>query len=171
MDGAVMNSGQEFTPDVADTRALRDALGQFATGVTVITTRTDAGPLGITANSFSALSLDPPLVMWAPGKFSRRFAAFAEAEHFAIHVLAAEQLDVAQHFAADGQDFALPGLVTGLGDVPLLPGCLARFECARHAVHPGGDHAIVVGHVLRVCTRAGDGLTFFRGQYGRLDAT
>lgn len=165
-----MTTEQEFMPEAAQGRAFRDALGLFATGVTVITTQTEAGPLGITANSFSALSLDPALVMWAPGKFSRRFEAFAEAPYFAIHVLEAGQLPVAEHFAAKGADFDLPDIGTGMGGVPLLPGCLARFECARHAVYPGGDHAIVVGRVLRVRMRDGDGLSFFRGQYGRIDA-
>jgi flavin reductase (DIM6/NTAB) family NADH-FMN oxidoreductase RutF len=169
MDGAIM-SEQSFTPDPAHQRDFRDALGRFATGVTVVTTRTAEGPVGITANSFAALSLEPALVMWAPGRFSRRFAAFAEAEHFAIHILAADQLPMAQHFAANGYDFALPDLVAGLGAVPLLPGCLARFECARHAVYPGGDHAIVVGEVLRVSTQPGAGLSFFSGGYGAIDA-
>lgn len=169
MDGAMM-SETSFTPDAAHQRAFRDALGRFATGVTVITTRTDAGPLGITANSFAALSLDPALVMWAPGKFSRRFEAFADAEHFAIHVLAEDQLPLARHFAANGGDFNLPGLSEGAGRVPLLPGCLARFECLRHAVHPGGDHAIVVGRVTQVSTRSGAGLSFFAGHYGAIDA-
>ena len=169
MDGTPM-SEQVFTPDTAHQRAFRDALGHFATGVTVITTHSDKGPLGITANSFAALSLDPALVMWAPARFSRRFDAFAEASHFAIHVLAEDQLWLARHFARDGLDFALDGVGEGVGGVPLLPGCLARFECARHAVHPGGDHAIVVGEVLRVQAREGAGLSFFAGQYGRIDA-
>ncbi len=168
MDGTIMTEAS-FTPDAAHQRDFRDALGRFATGVTVITTQTETGPMGITANSFAALSLEPALVMWAPGKFSRRFEAFAQAEYFAIHVLAADQLALAQHFAANGMDFDLPDLRIGLGDVPLLPGCLARFECARHALHPGGDHAIVVGEVLRVQTRSGAGLSFFSGSYGAID--
>jgi flavin reductase (DIM6/NTAB) family NADH-FMN oxidoreductase RutF len=169
MDGAIM-SEQSFTPDAAHQRAFRDALGRFATGVTVVTTHTAEGPVAITANSFAALSLEPALVMWAPGRFSRRFAAFAEAEYFAIHILAADQLPLAQHFAANGYDFTLPDVTEGLGNAPLLPGCLARFECARHAVYPGGDHAIVVGEVLRVCTAPGAGLSFFSGGYGRVEA-
>jgi flavin reductase (DIM6/NTAB) family NADH-FMN oxidoreductase RutF len=159
-----------FTPDAAHKRDFRDALGRFATGVTVITTRTETGPIGITANSFAALSLDPALVMWAPGKFSRRFDAFAEAEHFAIHVLAEDQLALARHFAANGGDFDLPEICEGAGGVPLLPDCLARFECQRHAVYPGGDHVIVVGRVTRVSTRRGAGLSFFSGHYGAIDA-
>ncbi len=169
MDGAMMTE-TSFTPDAAHQRAFRDALGRFATGVTVVTTRTDHGPLGITANSFAALSLDPALVMWAPGKFSRRFGAFAEAPCFAIHVLAEDQLALAEHFAANGSDFDLPDLVESADGVPLLANCLARFECQRHAVYPGGDHAIVVGQVTQVSTRDGAGLSFFAGQYGRIDA-
>ncbi|MCL1629127.1 flavin reductase family protein [Roseibaca sp. V10] len=161
-------SEQVFTPDAEHQRALRDALGRFATGVTVVTTQTADGPVGITANSFAALSLEPALVMWAPGRFSRRFEIFDRATHFAIHVMAEDQLDVARHFARDGFDFSLPGIEAGLGDAPLLPGCLARFECARHAVYPGGDHAIVVGEVLRVTTREGAGLSFFGGAYGSI---
>jgi len=168
MDGAIMSEAS-FTPDAAHQRDFRDALGRFATGVTVITTQTPTGPLGITANSFAALSLDPPLVMWAPGKFSRRFDAFAEARHFAIHVLGADQLPLAQRFAANGSDFALPDVSVGLGGAPLLSDCLARFECLRHAVHPGGDHAIVVGEVLRVYSQSGPGLSFFSGNYGAID--
>lgn len=169
MDG-VMMSEQSFVPGAQTTRAFRDALGRFATGVTIVTTQSTKGPLGITANSFAALSLDPPLVMWAPGRFSRRFDAFAEAGHFAIHVLAADQLPMAKHFAADGLDFDLPGVTVGASGIPLLPQCLARFECASHAVHPGGDHAIVVGKVQRVTTRAGAGLSFFSGSYGTIIA-
>lgn len=167
MDGATM-SEQSFTPDTAHGRAFRDALGQFATGVTVVTTHSATGPLGITANSFAALSLDPALVMWAPGKFSRRFEAFADASHFAIHVLGADQLPLAQHFAANGFDFNLPEVAMNAEGVPLLPGCLARFECAAHAVYPGGDHAIVVGKVTRVSQRSGRGLSFFAGKYGSI---
>jgi flavin reductase (DIM6/NTAB) family NADH-FMN oxidoreductase RutF len=169
MDGSPM-SEQVFTPDAAHQRSFRDALGCFATGVTVITTQSEKGPLGITANSFAALSLDPPLVMWAPGRFSRRFEAFEQAAHFAIHVLGQDQLWLAQHFSGNGLDFDLDGVTEGAGRTPLLPGCLARFECRRHAVHPGGDHAIVVGEVLRVHMREGAGLSFFQGQYGRIDA-
>ncbi len=163
-------SEQSFTPDAAHQRAFRDALGRFATGVTVITTQDAGRPVGITANSFAALSLEPPLVMWAPARFSRRFEAFAQAGHFAIHVLAADQLWLARHFARDGFDFDLPDMCEGLGGAPLLPSCLARFECRRHAVHPGGDHAIVVGEVLRVQSRPGAALSFFGGKYGSFDA-
>ncbi|MCB1389030.1 MAG: flavin reductase family protein [Rhodobacteraceae bacterium] len=156
-----------FVPGPGQQRAFRDALGAFATGVTVITTQSDIGPLGITANSFASLSMDPPLVLWSPGKFSRRFDAFVQAEFYAIHVLGAEQFDLGAHFARQGHDFDLPGVTLNAQGVPVLPGCLAVFECAREAVHAGGDHAIVVGRVLAARHRRGGvPLVFHAGAYG-----
>lgn len=164
-DGAPRMTGG-FTPGPDTTRALRAALGRFATGVTVVTTRCPMGPLAITANSFSSLSLDPALVLWAPARRSKRFAAFTEAAHFAIHVMAEDQFQTARTFAHDG--FAFDGLAwqEGPDATPLLDMCLARFLCARHAVHAGGDHAIVVGRVLEVAFRDGDPLIFSGGRYG-----
>lgn len=166
-DGAV---GEGFNPAADDPRRFRDALGAFATGVCIVTTGSGTGgrtgPVGITANSFSSLSLDPPLVLWSPARASRRFAAFARARYYAIHVLAADQFALARHFALDGLDFALPGVITSAEDVPLLPGCLARFECRQEAVHDGGDHALIVGRVLRATSRPGMPLVFSGGRYG-----
>ncbi|GAB4265927.1 MAG: flavin reductase family protein [Pararhodobacter sp.] len=157
---------QTFAPGPGDERRLRDALGAFATGVTVVTTRTARGPVAMTANSFASVSLAPPLVLWSPARASRRFAAFAEADHFAIHILAADQAPLVAHFARHGGDFALPGLTETAEGVPILPGCLAVFDCARHAVHEGGDHAIVVGRVRSVRHRPGAPLVFQAGRYG-----
>ncbi|EEW25456.1 flavin reductase family protein [Rhodobacter ferrooxidans] len=160
-----------LSPDAQKARALRDALGRFATGVTVITiTGPDAagqvGPMGFTANSFSALSLAPPLVLWAVAKASRRAAAFAAAPHFAVHVLAKAQGDLSARFAGGGAGFAgLPALRNPEG-VPLLQGCLARFDCAHHACHDGGDHLIIVGQVLRFEQDSGAPLIFNQGVYG-----
>jgi flavin reductase (DIM6/NTAB) family NADH-FMN oxidoreductase RutF len=123
------------------------------------------GPLGITANSFASLSLDPPLVLWSPARASRRFEAFASAAHFAIHVLGAGQQALAAHFARQGHDFDLPGLMTSAQGVPILPGCLAVFECTHEALHAGGDHAIVVGRVRTVHHRPGAPLAFHAGQF------
>lgn len=161
-----MAAADSFTPSPDTQRRLRDALGRFATGVTVVTARGPAGPVGITANSFASLSLDPPLVLWSPARASRRFGVFVEASHFAVHVLARDQFALGRHFALQGMDFDLPGVGTGEGGVPLLPGCLARFECAREAVHEGGDHALVVGRVLRIAEREGAPLVFSAGRYG-----
>ena len=156
------------TPDTArDTaRALRDALGRYATGVTIVTAQRPQGPVGITANSFTSVSLDPPLVLWCPARRSSRFAAFAEAPTYAIHVLAADQLELCRRFARSGADFAdLPSGTTPEG-APILQGVLARFDCRAHAIHDGGDHAILVGQVLRATTREGDPLLFWGGRYG-----
>ncbi|MCA2010207.1 flavin reductase family protein [Pararhodobacter sp. CCB-MM2] len=155
-----------FAPGPGNERPFRNALGAFATGVTVITAQSEIGPLGITANSFASLSMDPPLVLWSPGKFSRRFDTFVKAEHFAIHVLGAEQYELGAHFAKQGHDFDLPNVVENAQGVPVLPGCLAVFECAREAVHDAGDHAIVVGRVLAVRHRPGVPLVFHAGSYG-----
>ena len=152
-----------------DQRALRDALGRFATGVTVVTTMTADGPLGITANSFASVSLDPPLVLWSPARKSRRFPAFESAPFFAVHVLSAGQRGLAEAFSAASDGFAGLAYEHGFGDAPLLAGCTARFECRHSAGHDGGDHLIVVGEVLRIATADVDPLVFHRGRYGTLD--
>jgi flavin reductase (DIM6/NTAB) family NADH-FMN oxidoreductase RutF len=163
-DGS-LTSETVFAPD--DPRALRDAFGRFATGVTLVTTQGPTGPVGFVANSFASVSLDPPLVLWSPARASSRFHIFAAAEHFAIHVLEAGQQDWLTRFARGGSGFqGLDHSVTTEG-LPALGGALARFDCARHAVHDGGDHAIVVGRVLRVTARAGEPLVFSQGRYGR----
>ena len=157
---------EHFDPGPETSRAFRDALGRYATGVTVVTTMGDAGPVAITANSFSAVSLDPPLVLWCPARRSSRFEAFRGAVRYAIHVLAADQLDLGLRFARSGGDFAdLPDTLTDDG-MPLLPGVLARFDCRAHAVHEGGDHAILVGRVTRAAMRDGEPLIFWGGRYG-----
>jgi len=157
---------RRFVPGADTHRRLRDALGQFATGVTVITAKSAIGPLGMTANSFSSVSMDPPLVLWSPARKSHRFAAFSEAPHFAIHVLARTQRDMALHFATQGHDFeGFEHRISEIG-IPVLSGCLAVFECALEAVHDGGDHAIVVGRVQAVQATTGAPLVFNSGQFG-----
>ena len=148
-----------------DQRELRDALGQYATGVTVVTTLTGDGPLGITANSFASVSLDPPLVLWAPARRSQRFPAFQKASHFAIHVLTEGQRWLADRFARTGGDFEGIDTVAGLGDSPLINGCAARLECAHAAQYEGGDHLIMVGEVLRLEQGGGAPLVFHCGSY------
>jgi flavin reductase (DIM6/NTAB) family NADH-FMN oxidoreductase RutF len=157
---------QEFTPRPDTSRDLRDALGRFATGVTVVTARSAAGPVGITANSFTSLSLDPPLVLWCPARRSTRFAAFVEAPGYSIHVLSADQRALALRFARSANDFSDQDGSTSPEGNPVLAGCLARFDCVAHAAHEGGDHAILVGEVRRVITRAGTPLIFWGGRYG-----
>ena len=157
---------QSFDPAEADARAFRDALGRFGTGVTIVTCMTADGPLGITANSFASVSLDPPLVLWSPAKTSSRYPFFMAADHYAIHVVGAEQAGLCRGFARSGDFFAETEWEVGAHGVPLLPGCLSRFECTRVAEHDGGDHSIVLGRVHRVTTRPGAPLLFFGGSYG-----
>ena len=148
-----------------DPTALRQALGQFATGVTVVTI---PGPQGFTANSFASVSLDPPLVLWSPARSSSRFPAFSTAPHFAIHVLAEDQFGLSRRFVRGGEGFE--GLKHEVSDqgVPLLGGALARFECVQEATHEGGDHLIVVGRVVRFAVTPGAPLVFAQGGYGAM---
>jgi len=162
--------GAEFTPNAENTRLLRDAFGRFATGVTVITTATDDGPAGITANSFSSLSLEPALVLWSPAKGSRRFDDFAKAPRFAIHILTDDQAHVCEGFARDKGAFVGLDYQTNAHGVPLINNCLARLECRHVATHPGGDHVIVVGEVTNAEINEGNALGFFAGKYGVFQA-
>ena len=148
-----------------DQRELRDALGCFATGVTIVTTQASRGPLGMTANSFASVSLDPPLVLWSPARKSLRFPAFETAPFFAIHILAEDQIDLSNHFASSGEEFRGIAYRKGEGDTPLLDGCAACFECAHSAGHDGGDHLIVVGEVLRMTRTDKRPLLYYRGGY------
>lgn len=161
---------QSFDPARADSRAFRDALGRFATGVTVITCATPTGPLGITANSFASVSLEPPLVLWSPAKSSSRYPFFMAAEHYAIHVLAAGQAAICEGFARSGNAFDRTEWTLSEMGVPLIDGCLSRFECRQVAAHDGGDHSILVGQVERVTTRDGAPLMFHGGRYGSFAA-
>lgn len=156
-----------FVPDAGNTRSLRDALGRFATGVTVVTVDTLEGPMGFTANSFSSVSLDPPLVLWSPARNSSRYPFYAAAPFFTIHVLGAEQDDLSRRFARGGAGFDGLERETNAEGVPVIPGTLARFDCAHHAAHDGGDHLIVLGLVLRAAYRDGPPLLFSQGGFGR----
>jgi flavin reductase (DIM6/NTAB) family NADH-FMN oxidoreductase RutF len=157
-----------FEPSADNTRALRDAFGCFGTGVTIITTQTADGPLGMTANSFSSISLDPALVLWSPALSSKRHDAFAHASTFCIHVLSQQQLDLAKHFATNGSDFSPVQWTLGPGGAPRLKGCLAEFHCDTFAIHPAGDHSLILGHIRDVFhdKTGGDGLLFDKGRFG-----
>lgn len=158
-----------FSADSADLRGLRDALGRFATGIAVVTISTRDGPMGFTANSFASVSLDPPLVLWSPARSSMRFPYFAAAQHYAIHVLGAEQADLSRRFVRGGAGFDALVHDTNPEGVPVVAGTLARLDCVQVATHEGGDHLIVVGRVLRAVARAGGPLIFSQGTYGRFD--
>lgn len=157
----------DFIPSPETGRLFRDALGQFATGVTVVTTRGPDGPMAIVANSFASVSLDPPLVLWSPAKSSRRFPIFAEAKHYAIHVLTEAQKDYCNRFGKNGGDFDGLDWVEGARGVPLLDGSMARFECTLEASHDAGDHVILVGRVTAAQLGTGTPLLFSAGNYGR----
>ncbi|MBO9401773.1 flavin reductase family protein [Shimia sp. R9_3] len=155
-----------FVPSVDTQRAYRNALSNFATGVTVITTKTANGAIGMTANSFASVSLDPALVLWSLAKDSLRYAQFVPATHFAIHVLRADQKDLAIAFSKRGDAFDLIDHEVNADGVICLHNCLARFECATDAVHPAGDHDIMVGRVLRAAIGEGTPLVFAQRDFG-----
>lgn len=169
-DGARQMAGlNSFTPGPDTQRQLRSAFGQFATGVTVVTAQTSTGPIGMTANSFSSVSLEPALVLWCPAKSSSRYAHFVAAEHFAIHVMGVEHEDIATGFAKSGQAFDGLDVTLNAEGVPLLGDCLARFECSTHQIHDAGDHSIVLGRVRSAAFREGDALIFCQGRFRRFD--
>jgi flavin reductase (DIM6/NTAB) family NADH-FMN oxidoreductase RutF len=150
-----------------DTRDFRRSLGQFATGVTIITARApDGHPVGFTANSFSSVSLDPPLVLWNLATSSPNLAVFQGCSHYAVNVLAREQLALSQRFAASSRDkFADVPFDEGAGGAPLLTGCCAWFECGNEFRYPGGDHVIFVGRVERYARAQRQPLLYFNGHY------
>lgn len=152
-----------------DARRLREGFGEFMTGVTIVTTRdADDQPAGLTANSFSSLSLDPPLLLFSIGKDSNTFEAFQTDHGFVVHVLAEDQQELASTFATrdidrfDGVDWS-----PGLEGLPRIEGCLAVFECSREHVYEGGDHLILVGRIERMAVgdRTRPALGYFRSRY------
>lgn len=154
-----------------DSRALRNAFGCFATGVTVVTTKPDgADPIGITANSFSSVSLEPPLVLWCLDKGSDTLPIFEKTDNYAINVLSEEQTALSNHYAKTGQHSMIDDQWrTAKTGAPLIDGALAHFDCALHARHDAGDHIIMVGRILHF-ESAGEGkpLIYARGGYAGL---
>ena len=149
-----------------DARSLRDALGCFATGVTVVTAMGPAGPVGFTANRFASVSLDPPLVLWSVARSSGRFGVFAAAKAFAIHFLAEDQGDVCARFARGSGAFDVAEGGCNAQGAPILPHALARLDCTLHATADGGDHLILIGRVMGLMQTVGTPLVFSRGQMG-----
>jgi len=150
-----------------DKKGFRAALGQFATGVTVVTAKAENGErIGLTANSFNSASLDPPMVLWSLKNDSTNFDVFAEASYFAVNVLAADQVDVSQRFSRYVEDrFAGLDCTEGVGAVPVIAGCAATFQCRNVHRYSGGDHAIFVGEVLDFEVNDRTPLVFHRGDY------
>lgn len=160
-----------FRPDTEAARLFREALGRFATGVTIVTAEGPDGPQGMTVNSFTSVSLDPPLVLWCPARASGRHEIFAQAPAWSIHVLGAEQLDICLRFTRGGAGFAGIALGRTLLGTPEIPGVAARFDCHAHAVHDGGDHSILVGRVAQVTIAGPDDhpLVFAAGRFGAFE--
>lgn len=152
---------------VVPLRAFRDALGHFVTGVTVVTAMSESGrPVGLTVNSFNSVSLSPPLVLWSLARHAGSVPVFTQVSHYAIHVLSADQLELAQRFATRDIDrFAGHPWTPGLGNAPLLSGAAAVFECSNHSQYHEGDHIILVGGVQRIHARDHAApLVFHQGQ-------
>lgn len=150
-----------------DARALRQVLGAFVTGVTVITTVDGEGkPHGLTANSFSSVSLDPPLILWSQSLTAPSHPVFRAAERFVVNILADDQVEVSNRFARGGADkFAGCATRPGLGGVPLISGCAAYLECRRMDSFPGGDHVVFLGQVERIERTGRQPLVFGGGRY------
>ena len=154
-----------------DVRDLRNALGRFATGVTLVTAVADTQKaLGMTANSFSSVSLDPPLILWSLQNNSDVYDVFATPRFFAINVLSSEQQGHSNQYAKKGEHELNPSHYRlGKYGAPLIRHALVTFECELYATHDGGDHVIIVGLVKDVYERpTGDPLLFHQGRYGEL---
>ncbi len=158
----------DLAPGVLDTRAFRDALGSFVTGVTIITTSDAAGrPAGFTANSFNSVSLDPPMVLFSLARDSISLEAFRQARWWAVHVLTADQQALSSRFARrDANKFAGIATTPGPGGIPLLEDCAARFICRAAFEYEGGDHAIFLGEVREFDQADHKPLIYHRGRYG-----
>jgi flavin reductase (DIM6/NTAB) family NADH-FMN oxidoreductase RutF len=155
-----------------DSRELRRTLGTFVTGVTVVTTIDEEGGFhGLTANSFSSVSLDPPLVLWSQAVDAHSHPVFFKAERFAVNILADDQIELSNRFAKSSREkFAGLGVDVGLGGLPLLRGCSAWLQCRVFSRVPGGDHTIYVGEVHSIDRTGRKPLVFGNGQYLRTDS-
>ncbi len=164
-------TGRSLQAQDFDCRAFRDALGSFATGVTVVTALAPTGErIGLTVSSFNSVSLDPPLILWSLSRGSPNLEAFQNATHFSVNVLAANQQEISDRFAARGGDrFAGVPLHDGVRGTPLLDGCCACFECSNEAQYPGGDHIVFIGRVEKFAhTETLSPLVFHNGGYRQL---
>jgi len=155
-----------------DQATFRTVLGHFATGITVITAMCDGEPVGLAANSFTSVSLDPPLVLFCAAKSSTTWPSIQKAGHFCVNILSEAQEDVSRLFASKGADrFEGLGYRAGTTGAPVLHDALAFVDCRIEAEHDAGDHLIVVGRVVEMALLAeGRPLLFFRGGYGRISS-
>ena len=162
--------GDEISVAPAD---FRKALGCFATGVTVVTTVDEEGNrVGLTANSFTSVSMDPPLVLWSLSRRSPNLGAFERCQHFAINVLSNTQRDICSQFSRPVEDrFAGVEAIGGASGVPTIAGAVAHFECEKEIVHAGGDHLIFVGRVNRFRWQERTPLVFCMGTLHELEVS
>ena len=153
-----------------DPQSLRQALGCFATGVAIVTTRGDGNaPVGLTINSFNSVSLDPPLVLWSIAMSAPSLGAFRRRGSFAVNILAEDQVDLCRQFARPSEaKFAGVNYVDGFDDVPLLQGCAAHFECRTFDRYPGGDHEIYLGEVVNLSSTDRSPLVFHQGRFTQI---
>ena len=160
-----LNPPRKAQPPSFSSQEFRSALGMFATGVTIVTARTaDGRVVGLTANSFNSVSLDPPLVLWSLAQAAASLPAFRAGSHYAINVLAADQKLLAERFALKGADrWAGVSFTEGMGGAPLLTGACATFECFNRSRYDEGDHVIFVGEVERCSWRHGASPLLFHG--------
>jgi flavin reductase (DIM6/NTAB) family NADH-FMN oxidoreductase RutF len=161
-------SDERPLPHAVTERQFRDALAQFATGVTIIAARAPHGGfVGFTANSFNSVSLDPPLVIWSLARRSRSLGVFEGAERYAVNVLAREQVELARRFSRPHADrFAGVAYRLARAGAPLIEGCAAWLECRHHALHPAGDHMLFIGEVDTCAYRHAEPLVWHGGRYG-----
>ncbi|MEM7237004.1 MAG: flavin reductase family protein [Pseudomonadota bacterium] len=154
----------------SDPRTLRQALGSFATGVTIVTAMSETGePVGFTANSFTSVSLDPPLLLVCLAHKALSYRIFRTADSFAVNVLSADQEAIAMRFATPGADkFAQMDWSAGKLGAPLIPDCLARFDCAMHQRVTAGDHDILMGRVVGFSRHEGQALVYHSGTFRTL---
>jgi 3-hydroxy-9,10-secoandrosta-1,3,5(10)-triene-9,17-dione monooxygenase reductase component len=152
-------------------KKFRQCLAKFATGVTVVTCADDDGrPYGITANSFSSVSLKPRLILWNIAKVSNSLQTFLDAEYFAINILSKEQRELSAHFAkSDHTLFETVEIERSEENVPLIPGALARIECRTFNIYDCGDHYIIIGEVVRFESLDAEPLLFYNGKYSSLE--
>ena len=168
MQLAAVNPPRKAQPPSFSSQEFRSALGMFATGVTIVTARTAEGSvIGLTANSFNSVSLDPPLVLWSLAQAAGSLPVFRAGSHYAINVLAKDQKALAERFATKGADrWNGVGFAEGMGGAPLLEGAAATFECFNRSRYEEGDHVIFVGEVERCRWREGASpLLFLGGRY------
>ena len=157
---------------VIDPRDFRNALGTYATGVTIITAvAVDGKPYGLTCNSFASVSLNPPLVLWSLGMFSQGLTIFQNASHFTVNVLGVSQQELAMQFAkSSGEKFNGVEWTPGLGNAPILAGSVATFQCRAANRYYGGDHVIFLGAVEAYAYNKQEPLLFAHGGFGRFIA-